>query len=179
MWNNCELVFGYSGAYHWWCVVLYSAKMCLIVYLCRLVISQTAEYHLTIRCLAIYMVHVHWRVGLEVIYSCGWLAWILSSTQFLCANKSHLPPIWYLFNSHPKPWRSCNCQCNFCNRFCLYATILSWHLGAAGALLALEGCIFFILFFCLLRVLLRIKKIELGQKKTSFQNCGLRLFQFE
>ena len=42
-----------------WCV-LYSAKVCLIVCLYRLVISQTAEYHQTIRSSAIYMVHVHW-----------------------------------------------------------------------------------------------------------------------
>ena len=64
MWNNPELLFGCSGAYYWCCAVLCHAKVCLIVYLvlCRLVVSQTTDFHQTIRSFAIYMIHVHWML---------------------------------------------------------------------------------------------------------------------
>ena len=101
MCNNCELVFGCCGAYYWWCAVLYSAKLCLIVYLCRLVISQTAEYHQTIRSSAIYMVHVHWGlVSRSHIRVSGSLEYCHQRSS--CAPTSPTYPL-YDIHSTPNP----------------------------------------------------------------------------
>ena len=101
MWNNSELVIGCCGAYYWWCAVLYSAKVCLIVYLCRLVISQTAEYHQTIRSSAIYMVHVHWGlVSRSYIHVAGSLEYCHQRSS--CAPTSPTYPLDDIYST-PNP----------------------------------------------------------------------------